>query len=156
MLAAQVVPWETGNVEANLIQPEQIEHALLLIRKEQQSLFQLSDEEAAGLIFQSGRSKQRGGRRRSLPYAFTEEGVVMLSSVRRGRCAMARRLRSVSQASTFNPQLLGGSDWAQLRLTHSQPSTLNHQLASAPPATPRREIGYHGKEATLPYRVKRK
>lgn len=31
-------------------------------------MFQLSDEEAAGLIFQSGISKQRGGRRRSLPY----------------------------------------------------------------------------------------
>ena len=27
---------------------------------------------------------------------------------------------------------------------------------ATPPATPRREIGYHVKEATLPYRVKRK
>jgi hypothetical protein len=41
-------------------------------------MFQLSDEEAAGLIFQSGRSKQRGGRRHN-PYAFTEQGVAMLS-----------------------------------------------------------------------------
>ena len=42
-------------------------------------MFQLSDEEAAGLIFQSGISKQRGGRRRSLPYAFTEQGVAMMT-----------------------------------------------------------------------------
>jgi hypothetical protein len=40
--------------------------------------------------------------------------------------------------------------------TVSQPSTLNHPLASAPPATPRREIDYRVKEASLPYRVKRK
>ena len=51
-------------------------------------IFQLSDEEAAGLIFQSGRSKQHGGRRRSLPYAFTEEGVAMLSSVLRSERAV--------------------------------------------------------------------
>jgi TATA-box binding protein (TBP) (component of TFIID and TFIIIB) len=51
-------------------------------------IFQLSDEEAAGLIFQSGRSKQRGGRRRSLPCAFTEECVAMLSSVLRSERAV--------------------------------------------------------------------
>ena len=38
MLAAQVVLWETGNMEANLIQPEQIEQVILLICREQQSL----------------------------------------------------------------------------------------------------------------------
>ena len=51
-------------------------------------MFQLSDEEAAGLIFQSGRSKQRGGRRHA-PYAFTEQGVAMLSSVLRSPRAVA-------------------------------------------------------------------
>ena len=38
MLIAGVVLWETRNMEANLIQSEQIEQAILLIRKEQQSL----------------------------------------------------------------------------------------------------------------------
>ena len=106
-------------MQANLIQPEQIEQAILLIRKE----LQLSDEEAAGLIFQSGRSKQRGGRRRSLPYAFTEEGVAVLSSV----------LCVELQPSAFSLQ----------------------PLLPAPPATPRREIGYHVKEGSVPYRMKR-
>jgi hypothetical protein len=43
-------------------------------------VFQLSAAEAEDLIFQIGRSKGRGGRRH-LPYAFTEQGIAMLSSV---------------------------------------------------------------------------
>lgn len=45
-------------------------------------MFQLSSEEARALIFQSGISKPQGrGGRRTPPYAFTEQGVAMLSSV---------------------------------------------------------------------------
>ena len=43
-------------------------------------MFQLTQEEYEALRFQSGTSKTRGGRR-YLPYAFTEQGVAMLSSV---------------------------------------------------------------------------
>jgi len=43
-------------------------------------MFQLTDKETERLIFQSGRSKGRGGRRHR-PYAFTEQGLAMLSSV---------------------------------------------------------------------------
>ena len=45
-------------------------------------MFQLNQEETASLRFQSGMSKpgRRGGRR-YLPYAFSEQGVAMLSSV---------------------------------------------------------------------------
>ena len=43
-------------------------------------MFQLTAEEAEDLIFQFGRSKGRGGRRHR-PYAFTEQGIAMLSSV---------------------------------------------------------------------------
>jgi hypothetical protein len=50
-------------------------------------MFQLSDEETTALIFQSGISKQRGGRRHN-PYAFTEQGVAMLSSVLRSERAV--------------------------------------------------------------------
>jgi hypothetical protein len=45
-------------------------------------MFQLTDEEAGSLRFQIGISKPCGrGGRRYLPYAFTELGVAMLSSV---------------------------------------------------------------------------
>lgn len=43
-------------------------------------MFQLTPEETERLRFQSGTSKGRGGRRYR-PYAFTEQGVAMLSSV---------------------------------------------------------------------------
>jgi hypothetical protein len=45
-------------------------------------MFQLSDEEFDGLKSQIVTSN-RGGLRRALPYAFTEQGVAMLSSVLR-------------------------------------------------------------------------
>src|SRR5687768_4673777 len=46
-------------------------------------MFQLTNQEVAPLKFQIGISKEvgRGGRRRALPYAFTEQGIAMLSSV---------------------------------------------------------------------------
>src|SRR5438445_13348016 len=43
-------------------------------------MFQLTAAEAESLIFQFGISKGRGGRRHR-PYAFTEEGAAMLSSL---------------------------------------------------------------------------
>ena len=45
-------------------------------------MFQLTEEEAAALKFQFGTSNVRGGRR-YIPYAFTEQGGAMLSSVLR-------------------------------------------------------------------------
>ena len=47
-------------------------------------MFQLTAEELEPLKFQTGISKKGGrGGRRSIPYAFTQEGVAMLSSVLR-------------------------------------------------------------------------
>ena len=50
-------------------------------------IFQLTGEETTALIFQSGRSNARGGRRHN-PYTFTEQGVAMLSSVLRSERAV--------------------------------------------------------------------
>ena len=46
-------------------------------------MFQLTEEEAKSLRFQIGTSKTGRGGRRYRPYAFTEHGVAMLSSVLR-------------------------------------------------------------------------
>jgi ORF6N domain len=46
----------------------------------QDFMFQLSGEETQSLLLQNARAKGRGGRR-TPPYAFTEQGVSMLSSV---------------------------------------------------------------------------
>ena len=50
-------------------------------------MFQLTSEEARRLRFQIGTSNGRGGRR-YLPYAFTEQGVAMLSGVLRSEQAV--------------------------------------------------------------------
>ena len=44
-------------------------------------MFQLSKEEVENLRFQIGTSSSEHGGRRYLPYAFTEQGIAMLSSV---------------------------------------------------------------------------
>jgi ORF6N domain len=44
-------------------------------------MFQLTNEEAESLRFQIGTSNEGRGGRRYSPYAFTEQGVAMLSSV---------------------------------------------------------------------------
>src|SRR5262245_49621724 len=46
----------------------------------QDFMFQLSRPETQSLLLQNARAKGRGGRR-TPPYAFTEQGVAMLSSV---------------------------------------------------------------------------
>ena len=57
-------------------------------------MFQLSQEEAQSLRFQIGMSKPGAGRggRRYLPYAFTEHGVAMLSSVLNSERAVAMNI----------------------------------------------------------------
>ena len=106
------------NSKSPLVRPEQIEQAILLIRGQRVMLdqylaalygvttsnlnkavkrnldrfpadfmFQLTDDETELLIFQSGRPKKRGGSRFN-PYAFTQEGVAMLSSMLRSPCAV--------------------------------------------------------------------
>ena len=51
-------------------------------------MFQLTKEEAESLRFQFGTSKQGRGGRRYAPYAFTEQGVAMLSSVLKSKRAV--------------------------------------------------------------------
>ena len=63
-------------------------------------IFQLTEKETENLIFQSGRSKGRGGRRHR-PYAFTEQGVAMLSSVGHSR---GRALASYPRCITAYPR----------------------------------------------------
>ena len=50
-------------------------------------MFQLSAEETQSLLLQTARAKGRGGRQ-TPPYAFTEQGVAMLSSVLRSERAV--------------------------------------------------------------------
>ena len=129
-------------------------------------MFQLSDEEAASLIFQSGRSKQRGGRRHN-PHAFTEQGVAMLSSVLRSECAVQVNV-AIMRAFVSLRRMLAGNQALARKLAELEHRLEGHdssirslfeairQLMAPPPAPPKPEIGFHVKEDSVPYRVKTK
>ena len=51
-------------------------------------MFQLAETEISNLIFQTGTSSSGHGGRRKRPYAFTEQGIAMLSSVLRSERAV--------------------------------------------------------------------
>ncbi len=73
--------------------------------------FRLTVAEAGNLKSQSAISKSHGGRRRSLPMAFTEQGVAMLSSVLNSRRAVVvnigimRAFVKLRQAIAVNAEL---------------------------------------------------
>ena len=126
-------------------------------------MFQLSEDEYDSLRFQFGTLK-RGQHSKYLPFVFTQEGVAMLSGV----------LRS-PRAVQVNVAIMRA--FVRLRETLSLHKELAHKLADldrkienhdenirslfdairqlmTPPETPRREIGFHVKEDSVPYRVK--
>jgi len=76
-------------------------------------MFQFTAEEVVALRFQIGMSKTpgRGGRRYQL-YAFTEEGVAMLSSVLRSRRAVLVNL-AIMRAFVKLRQILGTHKYQQ-------------------------------------------
>ena len=96
-------------------------------------MFQLTGEEAEILKCQIGiSSSSRGGRRRSRPFAFTEQGVAMLSSILRSERAVQVNVAIMRALFDAIRELM------------------------TPPETRRREMGFHIKEDSAPYRVKRR
>ena len=79
-------------------------------------MFQLTSDEAENLRFQIGISSSDFGGRRYLPYAFTEQGVAMLSSVLRSK-----------RAAQVNIMVMRA--FVQLRLVLSSHTELARKLA---------------------------
>ena len=128
-------------------------------------MFQLTEEETATLIFQSGRSKQRGGRRHN-PYAFTEQGVAMLSSVLRSERAVQVNV-AIMRAFVSLRRMLASNDALSRKLVELERRIEGHDQGikslfnairelMTPPEAPHREIGFHVKEDPVRYRAKRK
>jgi hypothetical protein len=129
-------------------------------------MFQLTDEELESLMsqiviskisnpnlrFQSGRSSGRGGHRK-LPYAFTEQGVAMLSSVLRSpravevNIAIMRTFVQLRRLMDSNQLLAEKIENLELKYAeHDQNFTLVFdaikQLITAD-STPNKEMGLH-------------
>ena len=77
-------------------------------------MFQLTDEEAAALRSQIVTSKRRGGRQYR-PYVFTEQGVVMLSSVLRSERAIQVNI-AIVRAFVRLRELIGSNKILSRRL----------------------------------------
>jgi ORF6N domain-containing protein len=76
-------------------------------------MFQLTDDEAAGLRFHFETSKRGRGGRRYLSYAFTEQGVAMLSSVLRSSRAVQVNIAIMRTFVRLREMLLSNAELAR-------------------------------------------
>ena len=128
-------------------------------------MFQLTPEEADCLRFQIGTLK-RGQHFKYLPRVFTQEGVSMLSGVLRSpravqvNIAIMRVFVRLRETLALHKEL--ARKLAELERKIEGHDAGIHTLFEAirqlttPPAEPRPEIGFHVKEDSVAYRVKRK
>ena len=116
-------------------------------------MFQLTMEEFERLRCQFGTSNPAQGRggRRYAPYAFTEQGVAMLSSVLRSPRAVAANVEIMRAFVRLRQMLASHADLARKldALEKKYDSQFKivfdaiRQLTSPPEAKPRRKIGFH-------------
>lgn len=128
-------------------------------------MFQLTSEEMRSLMFQIGTSKQRGGRRYRA-YAFTEQGVAMLSSVLSSERAIKVNVAIMRAFVKLRRMLDANRELAQkFSELEQRVGTHDEDIAAileairqlmAPTEKPRREIGFRVREKPPRYRAKRR
>jgi hypothetical protein len=124
-------------------------------------MFQLTSEEWTDLKCQFGTSSWGGSR--IAPYAFTEQGVAMPSSVLRSPRAVQVNIAIMRAFVRLREMLLSNADLARklADLERKYDSQFRvvfeaiRQLMAPPPSPPKPEIGFHVKEDAVPYRSKR-
>jgi len=115
-------------------------------------MYQLTQEEAGALRSQFVTSKGRGGRR-YLPYAFTEQGVAMLSSVLRSEravqvnIAIMRAFVKLRETLTLHKDLARKLEALERKIIHHDAQIQSIfdaiRYLMAPPEKLRRRIGFH-------------
>ncbi|TAJ22602.1 MAG: ORF6N domain-containing protein [Nitrospirae bacterium] len=125
-------------------------------------MFQLTSEEAGILRFQIGISKSSGrGGRRYLPYAFTEQGVAMLSSVLKSNRAVQVNIAIMRAFVRLREMIASHKDLArrfdELEKKYDKQfkvifDAIRELMA---PATTRRRIGFQREELPSPKHAKR-
>ncbi len=130
-------------------------------------LFQLAPEEVAALRSQIVISKPRRGGRRYPPYAFTEHGALMAANILNSPRAVAMSLYVIRAFVKMREETAANAAILR-RLAEIDKTLLIHDTAlreivqrlrpllEPPPQPPKPEIGFHIKEDSIPYRVKRK
>jgi hypothetical protein len=128
-------------------------------------MFQLTAEEAEALSFHFG-SLKRGQHFKYLPRVFTQEGVAMLSSVLRSPRAVQVNIAIMRVFVRLRETLALHKELAH-KLAELERKVEGHDSSirtlfdairelAAPSVKPRREIGFHVKEASAPYGVIRR
>jgi hypothetical protein len=127
--------------------------------------FQLEREAFTILKSQIATSRSHGGKRK-LPWVFTEHGAIMLASVLNSPVAVEASVRVVRAFIYLREQLLANRELAkkftelEKRLDAHDDSiaalfeAIRRLLEPPAPEPPRREIGFHLRETSSPYRVK--
>lgn len=114
-------------------------------------MFQLNKKEFESLIFQNGISKKagRGGTRR-LPYAFTEQGVAMLSSVLTSKIAVQVNIQIIRVFIKLREMIISNKELRQrLEEMERKYDTKFKVVFTAlrkilePEEEPRRQIGFN-------------
>lgn len=120
-------------------------------------MFQLSDAEFANLKSQIVTSK-RGGIRRAAPYAFTEQGVAMLSSVLHSRRAVLVNVEIMRAFVRLRQILASHAELAQQLAVLEKKYDTQFKVVfdairelMAPPKTERRRIGFEVRERRARY-----
>ncbi len=116
-------------------------------------MFQLTSEETKVLRFQIGISNTGRGGRRYLPYAFTEQGVAMLSSVLRSERAVQVNIALIRAFVAMRGLLTQDNDLAHriiaLEAKYDRQFAVVfeaiRQMMDAPPA-PERRMGFRSPE----------
>ena len=128
-------------------------------------MFQVTSEELRSLRFQIGTSKGRGGPRYR-PYAFTEQGIAMLSSVLNSEraikvnIAIMRTFVKLRQMLDVNRELARKFPELEQRVgKHDEDIAVILEAIRqlmAPSEKPRFEIGFHVREKAPRYRVRKR
>jgi hypothetical protein len=108
-------------------------------------VFQMTKEEFESLISQSAISNTGRGGRRTLPWAFTEHGVAMLSSVLRSKKAVQINISIIRTFVKLREVLATHKDLARRVEQHDQQIAVLFdavQKLLAPPNSPKHPIGY--------------
>src|SRR6266446_1516543 len=128
-------------------------------------MFELKPEELTNLKFQFGISRW-GGRRRSRPHVFTEQGIAMLSSVLNSEraikvnIAIMRVFVKLRQTLETNRELAQNFSELEQRVgKHDEEIAAILEAIRqlmAPSEEPRREIGFHMREKPPRYRARKR
>ena len=121
-------------------------------------MFQLTAEEAENLRFQIGTSKKQRGGRRYLPYAFTEQGVAMLSGVLNSPRAVKVNVEIMRAFVRLRQLMATHTDLARKLTALEQKYDKQFKVVfdairalMSPPAKPRKKIGFIVKEKQAAY-----